>query len=240
MFRKWLTRGELPLVATALVFLAAGAVHAQGPAGAPRGNSYGNFYGSAYRSGALGGYNPGVTTNYSPPARGYSSYYGGQPNTYSPSPLYPGYSNYPPNRTYGPFLSYYPYLGSGSAYSPDYGSYGEGGPPYPYGAPGMEPAIGTNAWYRARAAVPARSDTVATVEAQVPAGARLWFNGTETTSTGTVREFNTPALKPGHEYSYEVRAQWQENGREVTQAQKILVSAGADVRVMFPIPAKGP
>jgi uncharacterized protein (TIGR03000 family) len=76
---------------------------------------------------------------------------------------------------------------------------------------------------------------------EVPAGARVTFDGTPTTSTGSVREYQSPPLTPGTRYTYELRASWNENGREMTQAQEVEVRAGAHVNVHFPAqPTKAP
>ena len=72
----------------------------------------------------------------------------------------------------------------------------------------------------------------------VPAGAQVWFDGTATTSTGSVREFDSPPLTPGNRYSYEIQARWNENGQEVSQTQQVVVTAGAHVDVKFPAPPK--
>ena len=69
---------------------------------------------------------------------------------------------------------------------------------------------------------------------RVPANAELWFEGSTTTSRGSVREFQSPPLTPGR-YTYEIRARWTENGRAITQTQKVAVSPGAHVAVTFPI-----
>ena len=73
------------------------------------------------------------------------------------------------------------------------------------------------------------------VTVNVPAGTQLWFDGKATTTTGSVRLFDSPPLTPGSRYSYEVRARWSENGHEVTQTQQVVVSAGAHVDVKFPV-----
>jgi uncharacterized protein (TIGR03000 family) len=69
----------------------------------------------------------------------------------------------------------------------------------------------------------------------VPANAELWFGGVKTRSTGAVRKFQSPPLADGGRYSYEVRARWQENGRTVTQRQRVLVTPGANITVRFPV-----
>jgi uncharacterized protein (TIGR03000 family) len=81
--------------------------------------------------------------------------------------------------------------------------------------------------------VPSTASAVVTVV--VPDNAEVWFNDTRTRSTGPVRTFDTPPLGPGRQYSYDVKASWQENGRTVTQTQDVAVSPGARVTVRFPI-----
>jgi uncharacterized protein (TIGR03000 family) len=56
-------------------------------------------------------------------------------------------------------------------------------------------------------------------------------------STLAVRRFGSPALVPGKSYYYELRASWNENGREVTQTRRVDVTSGANVHVDFPAPA---
>jgi len=61
---------------------------------------------------------------------------------------------------------------------------------------------------------PAQLDTSVHVTVSVPADAEIWFQGTKMTATGSVREYQSPPLTPGHRYTYEVRARWNENGHE--------------------------
>jgi uncharacterized protein (TIGR03000 family) len=70
----------------------------------------------------------------------------------------------------------------------------------------------------------------------VPAGARVWFGGAATTSTGPVRRFYSPPLESGSRYAYSIKASWNENGREVTQTQQVGAIPGAHVSVNFPAP----
>ncbi len=67
----------------------------------------------------------------------------------------------------------------------------------------------------------------------LPADAEVRFDGDKTTQTGAHRAYVSPPLQPGHEYSYEVKAQWKENGREVTRDRRITVHAGDVVNVSF-------
>jgi uncharacterized protein (TIGR03000 family) len=141
-------------------------------------------------------------------------------------PFYGGYDYYP---SYYPSYTYdsYPY-GSYSDYSnydttagiwslPTYnGGY------YTYTGPQSIPGVA--------------SDKVAHVTVNVPADAQVWFDDRPTTTTGAVRHYETPALAPSSHYAYEIRARWNDNGREVTQTQKVDIRAGASVRVDFPLP----
>jgi uncharacterized protein (TIGR03000 family) len=67
----------------------------------------------------------------------------------------------------------------------------------------------------------------------VPAGAELWFNGTKVTGEGEVRKFASPVLTPGQRYSYEVRAQWKQNGQTITKTHELTVKPGAHIDVYF-------
>jgi uncharacterized protein (TIGR03000 family) len=83
-----------------------------------------------------------------------------------------------------------------------------------------------------------KSGEPAKVRVRLPAKARLWFNGTKMTSRGRFRTFETPDLKPGRKYSYQVRARWKRHGRYVTQTRKVVVTSGTAVRVHFPLAAR--
>lgn len=62
--------------------------------------------------------------------------------------------------------------------------------------------------------------------AHLPEHALLWVEGTRTRLTGRTRYFQSPPLKPGHKYSYRVRAVWIEDGHWVSQTQTVPVEAG--------------
>lgn len=124
------------------------------------------------------------------------------------APYYGYYGAAPSNYGSYPFSDFYPYSSSSDASSPGSdGSYGNVTP----------------------------TDTEAQVTVSVPADAEIWFMGTKMTATGSVREYQSPPLTPGSLYSYEVRARWNENGHEVTQTQRVEVTAGEHVNVHFPV-----
>jgi uncharacterized protein (TIGR03000 family) len=70
----------------------------------------------------------------------------------------------------------------------------------------------------------------------VPADAEIWFGDVKTAQTGTVRQFVSPAVAAGHEYTYEVRARWMEQGQDMMQTRRITVHAGDQVSIAFPLP----
>jgi uncharacterized protein (TIGR03000 family) len=74
----------------------------------------------------------------------------------------------------------------------------------------------------------------AQIEVLVPrADAQITFNGNPTATQGTRRDFDTPALQPGGNYSYTVRASWNEGGRTVTEECTVPVVPGARQLVDF-------
>ena len=172
-------------------------------------NRFGGFRGGAYR----GGYGYGYPGTY---GYGYG-YYGDLPYSYD----------------------FYPYAWSGAGYDSGYtGLYAGDWPSYTDGSPSFTPAT---AAYQA-SYPPATNATSPNLPAElnvaVPANAEVWFEGEPTTSTGLRRQFESPPLTPGTEYTYDVRARWKENGRDVTQTQKVKVTAGAHVNVNFPVSPK--
>jgi uncharacterized protein (TIGR03000 family) len=72
------------------------------------------------------------------------------------------------------------------------------------------------------------------IEVRVPADASIWFDDAGTTQTGTVRQFVSPPVSPGHDYTYEVRARWKEGEHEIVESRRITVHAGEQVRIAFP------
>lgn len=163
--------------------------------------------------------------------------------------LYASYSN--------PYSSYvYPAAWNMWAY-PNYATYGVDHRPYfgsltptAYGVPSSVAALPFSyvAYYppvfttRAPTAAPAvgivSPDRTANVTVTAPADAIIWFDGQRTVQTGPQRFFTTPVLEEGKGYHYEVKARWMRDGQPVEQTQRVGVSAGANVSVVFPMPTK--
>jgi uncharacterized protein (TIGR03000 family) len=85
--------------------------------------------------------------------------------------------------------------------------------------------------------VPAPKKTSLTVPATIvvslPADARLFVDGTPTTSTSERRSLVTPGLEVGTTYFYTVRAEVVRDGLTVEQTQRVLVRGGIATPVRF-------
>jgi uncharacterized protein (TIGR03000 family) len=194
----------------------------------------GGHFGGTHSGGHQGGYYH----------HGYGGYYHGGHHHY------PGYGyglyGYYPYYDSGPYYGdYYPYDYYGSSPSYDSGYTGSVVPadPYPYSAPNLQPDWSNYPAYQpayssapsaVTSTVPAHGNA-ARLTVRVPPNAQVWFEGSETTSRGAVREFQSPPLTPGSWYVYEIRARWNDSGHETTQTQKVEVSAGSHVTVNFPV-----
>jgi uncharacterized protein (TIGR03000 family) len=137
--------------------------------------------------------------------------------------------------------------GGGGWYNPWYSdSYAYGGYPSDYGSYNSGPTIYSDDTYQSqtpsgetytddnpRGGGPQVDENAALIAVQVPADAELWFNGTKMSGSTQVRQFQTPALEPGREYSYDVLARWTESGRAVERTRKVTVHAGDRLGLNF-------
>src|SRR5581483_2205123 len=74
----------------------------------------------------------------------------------------------------------------------------------------------------------------ATIRVDVPnPGARVWVNGQETRQQGTERVFLSPPLEQGYDYTYKIRASWDDNGRPVSNERDVHVRPGQQFTVSF-------
>ncbi len=74
----------------------------------------------------------------------------------------------------------------------------------------------------------------ATIVVTVPStDSKIWIDDQPNTQSGTVRTINTPALTPGKEYKYTVKASWSENGKIVENIKKVSVWSGKSTSVDF-------
>jgi uncharacterized protein (TIGR03000 family) len=72
---------------------------------------------------------------------------------------------------------------------------------------------------------------------RLPADAEIWFSGEKTSQRGAHRLFVTPQLEDGRTLSYEVRAQWKQDGKDVVRTRSVTVHAGDRLTLDFLQPA---
>lgn len=68
---------------------------------------------------------------------------------------------------------------------------------------------------------------------EVPADARVYVNGRETRSTGTIRRYISRGLDPSASYTYEVRAEVERDGELQSDVQIVQVGAGQVTGLAF-------
>lgn len=77
----------------------------------------------------------------------------------------------------------------------------------------------------------------ARIEVRVPTeAAEIWVEGKPTTTTGLLREYQSPRLPPDRRFVYTIKARWTEDRRPVEESVDVHFSAGDRVRVAFPVP----
>jgi uncharacterized protein (TIGR03000 family) len=76
----------------------------------------------------------------------------------------------------------------------------------------------------------------ATIVVSLPADARLMIDDRPTTSTSDTRVFVSPALNPGREYHYTLKAEVMRDGKPVLMEERVAVQAGKESRVTLALP----
>lgn len=220
MYRKWLGCFGIAAVATAAVVLSPTPAFAQRWGGGHGVYAPGYGYGSGFASPWNGGF---YNNNW-----GYGNAYPGYYNSYS---YYPGgRSNWgysPGSSTWGNTWSTYP----GGAYGFQPSDYGA----RQFAASSMQPAQQYMSFYGAdnvydESNIPSNA---ALICVRVAPDAKILFSGQETKERGNLRKFVTPALTDNQTYSYELKAQWNENGQNIDRTRKILVHPGDRIHVDF-------
>ena len=140
-----------------------------------------------------------------------------------------GYGGYP---YYGGYYGGYDYPSYAYSY-PYYSDY------YPSVAIAPSSVPSTSYYYNPSVNVTApNQSTAATVDVNVPANAKVWFDDSATTQTGTMRVFASPPLDPSGTYHYNVRVQWNDNGQMKEETRRVEVRPGQTSVVDFTQPAK--
>lgn len=150
---------------------------------------------------------------------------------YSPSSY--SYWNYPV--TYG--NSWYGRGGYRSYYTPSYSYYT---PSYSYYPPSTtvvtsDPVISQTSFYE-----PSDSRKSLLTVIVPTSDTQIWLNGTLMSSQGFERNYSSPPLEAGLNYTYSVKAQWMIDGKPVEQLRDVTVRAGQRSTVDFRLPAGQP
>lgn len=139
--------------------------------------------------------------------------------------------------------AYYPFLGFGlGLYAPFYGSayaWDAGYAPRVAYYPSADVVQGQQPYPDAPYSQEAPKNAQISVLLPDPS-AKVWFDGSPTTSTGAERLFHTPDLTPNVTSTYRIRATWLVNGKEITQERVVGVAAGRGSVADFTRPVSEP
>lgn len=87
---------------------------------------------------------------------------------------------------------------------------------------------------------PEKEISTATIVVNLPANAKLTFDGASTMSTASTRIFVTPELEPGTTYSYVVKAEVMKDGKPVVLGeQKVTFRVGETKEITLTEPVSG-
>jgi uncharacterized protein (TIGR03000 family) len=152
---------------------------------------------------------------------------------FEPNIFIPGGGSFVPNanNNSGSYPSYYTPF---SSIAPQYNAApGYAAPSYAYVRPSTATATAANT--ETPNTVTTASYGTDELRGELPADARLFFNGVETTGQigGRVRHYVTPRLEPGETYKFVLRAEWMQDGRMVERSREVKVEAGDLINVDF-------
>jgi len=121
---------------------------------------------------------------------------------------------------------YYPGMNGGYAfYSPYYA------PQFAYQQPGPATTSGSQSLYSPQD----DGERGAQINISAPPNAEIWFGDTKVShqNNGGTRQFASPPLRPGRDYTYDIKVRWMEDGQPVTRNRTVEVHAGDVVNLMF-------
>jgi uncharacterized protein (TIGR03000 family) len=114
-------------------------------------------------------------------------------------------------------------------------SYGNSGPAYGYSSADCD----SGTYYGSTAngyAYGATNSNTALIDVKLGAAdAQVFFDDAATQQTGDRRQFTTPPLEPGKNFSYMVHAKWKQGDRDMDDNRKVAVHAGERVMVDFTV-----
>lgn len=234
------------VLACALVFMGPESVLAQKHGGGGGGGRGGGGGGGGGRGGSFSGGHVAPSGHSAPSGRSFAPGSGARPgpsgNWNWSRDFHDGHHDHHGSSFFfGFYPGFYPGFGWDYGYYPGY--YG-----YPWGYrvygddPGYyyyDPAPGAVAEdYQTEAPAPA-PDNRAHVLIRTPTpDTEVWIEDEKMTETGRTREYQSPILEGGKNYTYEMKARWKENGTEYAQTRKFPVHANDRVIVIFGKTAK--
>jgi uncharacterized protein (TIGR03000 family) len=74
----------------------------------------------------------------------------------------------------------------------------------------------------------------------VPGDARIFVNDLATSSTGSQRHYVSRDLQPGYTYTYQLRAEYDQDGQTMTETKVVRLNAGQSARVSFDFADEAP
>jgi uncharacterized protein (TIGR03000 family) len=204
--RSAVESGGMPYASdpTGSVYYPGGSSYQPGSSAIPYQNSYPSAYQNSYPS----GYSNSYPSTYTGSGAGWGYSPGGSYSPGSnPGSVYGGYSPMPPTGAVPPQaqISTQP----GSVTAPDGTTFTING-----STPTTRPTPNSTTPAKEEAA-----PNAAHIRVHVPADAKIWVFDHQTTQTGEWRHFMTPAIENGQSLSYEFRARWTENGKEVERTR---------------------
>jgi uncharacterized protein (TIGR03000 family) len=72
----------------------------------------------------------------------------------------------------------------------------------------------------------ARGENRVMLNIQAPAGANLWISDVFVGQGGSSRQFVSPPLENGRTYTYDIKARWMQDGREMTSTRTLEFQGG--------------
>jgi uncharacterized protein (TIGR03000 family) len=69
--------------------------------------------------------------------------------------------------------------------------------------------------------------STASIQVRVPANAEIWFDNQKMSQTGSLRDFVSPPLETGKQFTYNLRVRWTDSsGKVIDQTKQVEVQAG--------------
>jgi uncharacterized protein (TIGR03000 family) len=120
------------------------------------------------------------------------------------------------------------YEGEGSEMQPKPAAPADGAAPTPPAPADGSAAPMKSSMYRAL-----DGSQTALLNVNVPAEATIYVNGTQTTSTGTQRQYISRGLSADNRYEYEIRAEMVRDGKTLTETKSVTLGPGQEVNLSF-------